>query len=206
MDALIIVDFQNDFVENGSLAVEGGLSLTGPINNLIHSRKWGCVIATKDWHPEKHVSFASTHGMPVFSGIDLMINGRDTHLTLWPDHCVQESHGAMIVDGIDFKSIDLILPKGCDPEYEFYSAFRDVTKTKETELLGYLKSKAIKSVYVVGLALDFCVLHTALDAVEYGFDTTVLVSYTKPISVEGANRAIHLLQENGAKCIMEAID
>lgn len=203
MNALVIVDFQNDFVEGGSLAVKGGLSLAASINSLIHSRKWECVVATKDWHPKNHISFASTHDMTPFSNLDVSIDGKAMHLTLWPDHCIQESFGAMIVDSIDLGSIDYIVEKGCDADHEFYSAFRDTSKTQETELYAYLKSKAIDSVYIVGLALDFCVLHTALDSADYGFKTTVLTAYTKPITPEGAVRALHMLQQKGVQCVLE---
>lgn len=200
MAALIIVDVQNDFVEGGSLGVDGGKSLVEPINSLIHSRKWDLVVATKDWHPANHISFASTHSKPAFSPLDVDFGSEVITLTLWPDHCVQNSPGADLVDGLDLGSIEFIQEKGQQQELEFYSAFRDITKRYETGLREYLSSKEIKTVYVVGIALDYCVMNTALDSQEFQFDTTVLTQYTKPITKEGGVNAIENLRSHGVKC------
>lgn len=201
MSALLIIDVQNDFCEGGSLAVSGGKSLIEPINSLIKSKRWDLVIASQDWHPESHISFASNHhGKEPFSQQTIEApdgSSRSFKTTLWPNHCVQGTFGAAFVDGLNVDAFDAVVHKGQHQSSEFYSAFKDVFQLNESELLSILKSHNIKEVEIVGLAYDFCVMHTALDAAQAGFKTVVNTKYTKSIGEESANEATKALKSAG---------
>lgn len=183
-DALIIVDPQNDFVPGGALAVAGGDEIMPGIVALARDfYKAGAVITiTQDWHPENHKSFASNHeGAAPFSTTTM----RYGEQVLWPDHCIQRSEGGDFVDAIaeaeDYANI--IIRKGMNPEVDSYSAFYENDKTTQTGLTGFLRDRGIKRVFLVGLAYDFCVGYSAIDAAQEGFEAIVIKSLTRSIGM-----------------------
>ena len=179
MRALIIVDLQNDFLPGGALAVNEGDKIIQRINQL--QEKYDIIVATQDWHPSQHKSFASMHaGKEPFEVIDL--NG--TRQVLWPDHCVQGSKGAELHKDLNQNKIRAIFRKGMNPEVDSYSAFFDVNKKNPTGLDGFLKNLNVTSVFVCGLAADYCVYYTAKDALELGYTTSILEGSTKAINPE----------------------
>jgi nicotinamidase/pyrazinamidase len=162
--ALIVVDVQNDFVPGGALAVPEG-DLIVPICNRL-MKAFDLVVATQDWHPANHGSFAVNHpGKQIGDIIEL--NGLQQ--ILWPAHCVQNTQGAMFVEGLETDRFDRVFQKGTDPAIDSYSGFFDNGHRKETGLATYLKMKGVNDVYVCGLATDYCVKFTALDAKQLGF-------------------------------------
>ena len=176
MKALIIVDLQNDFIPGGSLAVPDGDKIITRVNEL--QKKFDVVVATQDWHPANHKSFASQHeGKNPFDIIDL--NGLQQ--TLWPDHCIQGTKGAELHKDLNTNKIEAIFRKGTNPEIDSYSGFFDNGRKKSTGLHGYLQERKVSSVFVCGLAADFCVYYTALDALSVGYDTTILDESVKAI-------------------------
>jgi nicotinamidase/pyrazinamidase len=179
MNALIIVDVQNDFLPGGALAVKDGFDIIPVINSI--QTKFNLVVATQDWHPAEHQSFASNHpGKKPFDEIDL--DGLSQ--VLWPDHCVQETRGAEFSNQLDSKRIEAIFRKGMDKNIDSYSGFFDNGKRKSTGLAPYLKGRNITSIFVAGLAADFCVYFTAMDALEQGFQTSIITDATKAIDNE----------------------
>lgn len=165
MNALIIVDIQNDFCPGGSLAVKEGDQIVELVNRL--QQKFDLIVATQDWHPKGHKSFASSHAKQPGDVIDL--NGLSQ--VLWPDHCVQNTAGAEFVAQLDTTRISKVFPKGTDLEIDSYSGFYDNGHRKATGLSPFLKDKGVNQVYVVGLATDYCVKYTCLDAIKDGFKT-----------------------------------
>jgi len=189
MNALIIVDVQNDFMPGGPLGVKEGDQVIPVINRMMDQAD--LVISTKDWHPADHGSFASNHtGKQPGEIIDLY----GLEQILWPEHCVEGTNGAEFVNNLDTTKVDKIFEKGTDPKIDSYSGFFDNGHKKETGLNDYLKSKGIEEVYVAGLATDYCVKFTALDAVECGYETYV---------VKDAIRAVNLNDGDGDKAIQE---
>ncbi|HBX61603.1 MULTISPECIES: bifunctional nicotinamidase/pyrazinamidase [Empedobacter] len=179
MKALIIVDMQYDFLPGGSLAVNDGDKIIERINKL--QEKYDVVVATQDWHPANHKSFASQHtDKQPFDVIELGGNRQ----VLWPDHCVQGTKGAEIHKDIKQNKISAIIRKGMNPEVDSYSAFFDVNKKNPTGLNGFLKDHNVTSVYICGLAADYCVYYTAKDALELGYTTYILEGTTKAINQE----------------------
>jgi nicotinamidase/pyrazinamidase len=192
--ALIIVDMQNDFVPGGALPAAGGDQIVGLINQL--QEEFDLVVATQDWHPENHGSFASNHpGRDPGDVIDL--NGLQQEL--WPDHAVQGSVGAEFVAGLDRPGIAKVFRKGTDPEVDSYSGFFDNGQRGDTGLDAFLEEQGVNEVFVVGLALDYCVKFTALDAERIGYDTTVIVDASRPVG-DGA-AAVGALQSAGVKIV-----
>lgn len=176
MKALIIVDVQYDFLPGGSLEVPRGDEIIPIINNI--QKDYDLVVATQDWHPADHLSFASQHdGKLPFEKIDL--DGLDQ--ILWPDHCIQESYGSEISEELNTSRIETIFRKGMDPNIDSYSGFYDNGKRKDTGLSGYLKARKIDEVHVCGLAADFCVYFTAMDSIAEGFKTSIISKATKAI-------------------------
>src|SRR5690348_16174351 len=166
MNALVLVDIQNDFVPGGTLAVPEGDRIV-PICDRLQDC-FDLVVATQDWHPRDHGSFAANHpGRKVGDVIDL--NG--LRQILWPVHCVQNTPGAAFVPGLDTQRVQRIFQKGTDPAIDSYSGFFDNGHRKATGLGEYLKERAVSDVYVAGLATDYCVKFTALDATQLGFKT-----------------------------------
>ena len=188
MNALIIVDIQNDFTSGGSLAVPNG-ELIIPIVNKIQDQ-FDLVVATQDWHPPDHSSFASNHiGKKVFETISL--HGLDQ--VLWPDHCVQDLPGANFHHELNLKKVEAIIRKGMDPEIDSYSGFYDNGRKKSTGLKGYLKERNVTSVFICGLAGDYCVYFTAKDSQAEGLKTVIIEDAVKSISESGFSKAkIHL--------------
>ncbi len=179
-DALIVIDLQNDFCEGGKLAVSGGHSIALGIVEL--SQRFKHIVLSQDWHPEGHSSFASSHkGATPFSSIKMPYGEQ----TLWPDHCVQGTDGAEFLDAIKESNLlnrsQLIIRKGMNPSIDSYSAFFENDQVTPTGLSGYLKDKGIKRVFFVGLAYDFCVAYSALDAKKLGLESIVIKDLCKSI-------------------------
>ena len=194
MKALIIVDVQNDFLPGGALAVMNGGSIIPVINNL--QKKFDLVVATQDWHPADHKSFASSHpGKKTFDQIDL--NGM--RQVLWPDHCVQETEGADFSSQLDTKRIETIFRKGIDKNIDSYSGFFDNGKKKATGMGAYLQGRGVTSIYVCGLAADYCVYFTALDGLEMGFESTIISDATLPIDKENFKKVLEDFKSKGGK-------
>jgi nicotinamidase/pyrazinamidase len=179
--ALLVIDMQYDFMPGGALAVSEGETLVPLINRL--GARFGNVVITQDWHPAGHISFASSHAARApFDSITLPYGPQ----TLWPDHCVQGSHGAQLHADLDITHAQLVLRKGCNAGIDSYSAFVEADRTTQTGLAGYLKERGIDSVFVVGLALDFCVAWSALDARAAGFNTWIVADACKAIDLDGS--------------------
>ncbi len=199
MKALIIVDIQNDFTRGGSLAVPDGESIVPLVNEL--QKRFDLIVATQDWHPPDHQSFASRHaGKNPFDKI--MLAGLPQ--VLWPDHCVQGTHGAGFHPDLNLNKVESIFRKGMDPMIDSYSGFYDNGRKKSTGLAGYLKERMVKSVYVCGLAADYCVYYTAIDARQAGFTTFVIEDATRPIDAQGFEAARLDLEKRGAKVVQSA--
>ena len=180
--ALIIIDVQNDFCPGGALPVPDGDKIIPVINKL--SGRFKKVIATQDWHPKDHMSFAMNHpGKKEFEVFDY--NGMKQ--VLWPAHCVPGTPGAEFHPNLNTENINLILRKGNNPEIDSYSAFRENDKETLTGLQGYLRTLEIKETYLCGLALDYCVFYSAMDAKELGFETFVVIDGTKGIDSPDGN-------------------
>jgi len=176
MKALIIVDMQNDFLQGGKLAVHGGNEIISIINKI--QGKFDLVVATQDWHPNDHRSFASQHqGKNVYEKIDLL----GMEQILWPDHCIQGTYGAEISSDLSQNRIEAIFRKGMNKNIDSYSGFFDNGKLKCTGLGDFFKGREISEVYVCGLAADYCVYYTAKDALELGFKTFIIENATKAI-------------------------
>lgn len=179
-EALIIVDIQNDFLPGGSLAVSGGNEIIPIINSL--QNRFDLVIATQDWHPENHKSFASAHlGKKEYDVIKL--NGLSQ--VLWPDHCIQGTEGAAFSAELNDKKIEAIFRKGMDPEIDSYSGFYDNGRRKNTGMAGYLRDRGIKTIYICGIAADFCVYYTAIDGLDLGFEVFIIEDASRAINKEG---------------------
>jgi len=196
MKALIVVDLQNDFIPGGSLAVPRGDEIIPVVNRV--QEKFDLVVATQDWHPKNHLSFASNH--PGKKAYDTVLLGEMEQI-LWPDHCIQGEKGAMFVKRYDDRRVEAIFRKGTNPEIDSYSGFFDNGRKKSTGLGDYLKGRGVKKVYVCGLAAEFCVLYTALDAIELGFETYYLEDATRALSQEGFKEAKEQLLRRGGKLI-----
>jgi nicotinamidase/pyrazinamidase len=176
MKILVITDMQNDFIPGGSLAVPGGDRIIPVINRL--QEKFELVIATQDWHPASHMSFASNHpGKKPFDTIKW--EGMDQ--VLWPDHCVQITHGADFHPDLDARKIEAIFRKGMDENIDSYSAFYDNGHKKNTGLAGYLQERNANELFFCGLAADFCVNFSIRDALREGFSATLFQDATCPI-------------------------
>ena len=194
MKALILVDIQNDFCPGGALAVEEGDQVVPVANALMP--KFDMVVATQDWHPANHGSFAANHPWRR-PGQVIDLNGLPQ--VLWPIHCVQESFGAEFVQDLETEAIDKIFVKGTDPEIDSYSGFFDNGHRKATGLGDFLKAQGVEEVYVLGLATDYCVKFTALDALELGFKTNLVVDACRGVNLEpgDVDKAIQEMEEKG---------
>jgi nicotinamidase/pyrazinamidase len=180
MLALIVVDVQNDFCPGGVLAVAGGDEIVAQINNRMAD--FDAVILTQDWHPAGHSSFASSHKADVFSSIEMPYGPQ----VLWPDHCVQGSFGAAFYKDLATDRADLILRKGYRPGIDSYSAFFENDRSTATGLEGYLKTRGVRDVTFVGLATDYCVAYSALDAARLGFAVSVDTALCRAIDMGGS--------------------
>ena len=181
--ALLVIDMQNDFCPGGALAVPGGDALVPKINALMDT--FGAVVLTQDWHPAGHSSFASSHAGKSPMETVRMPYGEQV---LWPDHCVQGSEGARFAPGLRTDA-DLIIRKGFDPAIDSYSAFFENDHETPTGLEGYLRTRGLKRLTLVGLALDFCVNFSAVDAARLGFEVTVRSDLSAAIDLNGSRDA-----------------
>ena len=177
MKALILIDIQNDFLPTGALPVPEGDQIIPTVNDL--QPKFDLVTLTQDWHPKEHKSFANQHDKQ--PGEVIMLNGLEQ--ILWPAHCIQGESGAELVSGLNTELVDRTFQKGTDPEIDSYSGFFDNDRRKSTGMGDYLKEKGVTSVYLVGLATDYCVKYSALDAKELGFDTYVVIDGTRGVNL-----------------------
>lgn len=177
-DALLVIDIQNDFIPGGALAVSGGDEIIPGVVAL--AEQFSTIVLSQDWHPRGHKSFASTHGAEPFSQIKMPYGDQ----TLWPDHCVQGTPGAQFhPDLIDVVNrATMVIRKGMNPDIDSYSAFFENDKTTSTGLAGYLRDKGITRVFCVGLAYDFCVGFSALDAKRAGFEAVVVRNLARAIA------------------------
>ncbi|KRA47836.1 hypothetical protein ASD80_03325 [Devosia sp. Root635] len=197
-DVLVVVDLQYDFLPGGSLAVSGGDEIVSLINTL--ARKFTNVVFTQDWHPADHISFASQHpGKAPFETVDLPY-GRQV---LWPDHCMWNTHGAELSTDLDIPHGQLIIRKGYNRLIDSYSGFQEADRETLTGLAGYLNERDVDRLYVVGLATDFCVGWTAIDAAAGGFDVTVIEDATRAIdNAESLAKAWADMAEAGVERMM----
>jgi nicotinamidase/pyrazinamidase len=192
--ALIVIDVQNDFCPDGALAVADGHQIVEGINNLM--TEFNNVVLTQDWHPAGHSSFASSHGAEPFSVIGMPYGPQ----VLWPDHCVQGSHGAAFHANLNTDRADMIVRKGYNPEIDSYSALFENDQKTPTGLEGYLRTRGITDLTLVGLALDYCVNYSTLDAARLGFNVTVKQSLTRAIDLDGSlAAALAAMQDAGVK-------
>jgi len=201
--ALIIVDVQNDFCPGGSLAVDNGDSIIPVINQLRNQVNWDLIVLTQDYHPSDHVSFASNNkGATLFSTVKLE-DGLDQ--VMWPNHCVQGTTGADFHPSLTVDDgNDVIVTKGTNPKVDSYSGFFDNEKKQKTELDSVLKQENITDVYVTGLALDYCVKYTALDAVPLGYQTFLVADASKGLSEQGEQEAIEQLKNAGVQIVQSS--
>ncbi len=198
MNALILVDIQNDFLPGGALAVTRGDEVI-PVANRAQEN-FPLVVATQDWHPKDHGSFASQH-RGRRPGETSELDGLPQ--VLWPDHCVQGSPGAAFGSGLTMNRVEAIFRKGTDRRIDSYSGFFDNGHRKSTGLGDYLKGRGVKDVYVMGLATDYCVKFTALDARKLGFRTFLLVDGTRGVELSPGDveRAVDAMREAGVQVI-----
>jgi nicotinamidase/pyrazinamidase len=180
-EAILVIDVQNDFCPGGALAVAGGDEIVAPINALVPD--FPVRVFTQDWHPADHLSFASQHdGAAPMSVIDMPYGPQ----VLWPDHCIIGSDGAAFHAGLNTNPADLVIRKGFRREIDSYSAFFENDHKTPTGLDGYLKSRGVEAVTLVGLATDFCVNYSAVDAAKLGFKVTVIESLCRAIDFDGS--------------------
>ena len=198
--ALVVVDVQNDFLPpHGSLAVPGGQEIIPVINGLLEKQRWDLVVLTQDWHPADHVSFARNNpGAEVFQEIALPSGSRQV---MWPSHCEQGSNGAEFSSELKRLPGDVVVRKGTNRLIDSYSGFFDNDHQSETDLRRVLQDAAISEVFVVGLALDYCVGWTALDAAAIGFQTTLIRDASRGISQESIEKILAQLAEHSIKVI-----
>jgi len=195
MNALIIVDLQNDFLPSGALPVPHGDEVIQLANEL--QRRFDLVLATQDWHPPNHGSFAANHPGKK-PGDRVTLDGIEQ--ILWPVHCVQNTRGAEFAQSFDTSRIAHVFHKGIDPKIDSYSTFFDNAHRRETGLADYLKKRSIKDIYLMGLALDYCVKYSALDAHHLGLNTHVIVDGCRGIELEPGDigRALDEMRRVGA--------
>lgn len=196
MRALLLIDIQNDFLPGGALAVPNGNAILPIINELVHY-PFDLIVASKDWHPTEHGSFANNHeGKEVGDRINL--GGLEQ--ILWPSHCIQGTLGAEFAPGWDTTKVDKIIYKGTDTFIDSYSAFYDNGHRKSTGLEIYLREKSINEVYVAGLATDYCVKYSVLDALELGFRPFIIAEACKGVNLSpgDSTKALDLMQSGGA--------
>jgi nicotinamidase/pyrazinamidase len=196
-DLLLIIDVQNDFCPGGALAVADGDATVPVINRL--SQRFGHVAVTQDWHPSGHSSFATSHpGSSPFETIDMPYGPQ----TLWPDHCVQGTPGAALHPLLSTERAELVIRKGFRPEIDSYSAFFENDRRTPTGLAGYLRERGLKKIFLVGLATDYCVHYSAVDARRLGFDTIVIEAGCRAIDLNGSLAAAWTsMQEAGVQRI-----
>jgi nicotinamidase/pyrazinamidase len=180
-DLLLIIDVQNDFCAGGALAVSDGDAVVPVVNRL--AKRFAHVALTQDWHPSGHSSFAASHpGSAPFESIE-MPYGRQT---LWPDHCIQGTSGAAFHPQLETERAELVIRKGFRTEIDSYSAFYENDRRTPTGLAGYLRERGLRRIFLVGLATDYCVNYSALDARRLGFDTVIVEAGCRAIDLAGS--------------------
>ncbi|HCO11623.1 MAG TPA: bifunctional nicotinamidase/pyrazinamidase [Desulfonauticus sp.] len=197
MQALLLVDIQNDFCPGGALPVPRGDEVIPVANKLLN--KFSLVIATQDWHPKGHISFASTHGKKIGEIIEV----EGIKQILWPDHCVQNSWGADFPAKLNREKIDYIVYKGTHPKIDSYSGFFDNARQQKTSLDNYLQEKKVSELYVLGLATDYCVKFTVLDGLSLGYKVYVVVDGCRGVDLNPGDvqKALEEMQGKGARLI-----
>lgn len=196
--ALIIVDLQRDFCPGGSLAVKDGDSIVPAVNSL--AKSFDKVVATRDWHPKNHISFASNH--PGKKVQEILKTG-DIEQVLWPDHCVPGTPGAEFHPDLDQRKLDLIINKGTSPKLDSYSGFFENDHLTPTGLDGYLKNLGINDLAVCGLATDYCVFYTVMDAIKLGYKVDLVSDCVRGVDFPPGNvkERLEEMQKAGARII-----
>lgn len=183
MNCLIIADIQKDFCPGGALPIAGGDQVIPIINKI--SAKFDKVVVTQDWHPQGHISFASSHDRRPFEVIP--IDGEQN--VLWPDHCVQGTCGAEFHKDLDLAGVDLIIRKGNNPHVDCYSSLVQNDKTTKTGLQYYLWGLGVKNIFICGLATDYCVYYSAMDAAALGFEVTIIIDACRDLNIPADSTA-----------------
>ena len=201
MRALIVIDIQNDFCPGGALEVKDGDQVVAVANRAM--KKFDLVVATQDWHPATHGSFAANHPWR-YPGSKIMLNGLEQILS--PIHCVQGSFGAEFVQELDTSKFEKVFVKGTDPSIDSYSGFYDNGRRKSTGLAEYLRERGVEEAYVLGLALDYCVKYSVLDALEEGFKTYVILDGCRAVNLQEGDgeRAVEEMVAKGAVVVAAA--
>lgn len=192
--ALIIVDVQNDFCEGGALEVPRANEIIPYINLLMEKNEYDQIILTQDWHPDNHKSFASSNGKKI--GDTIILNGIPQFM--WPDHCVQGTFGAEFHKDLNIEKVNHIIQKGTNIDFDSYSGFQDNNQVVKTDLDDYLKTHDIQLLEIVGLALDYCVKYTCLDAANLGYVTCLHFNGTRAVNAnpDSGKNAIYEMAEN----------
>lgn len=192
-DALLVVDVQNDFCSGGALAVSDGEAVVPAVNRLF--ARFDCVVLTQDWHPAGHASFAGSHpGRSPYESIELAYGPQ----TLWPDHCVQGTRGAQFHDALNTAPANLVIRKGFRPQIDSYSSFFENDRATPTGLAGYLRDRGRTRVFLCGLATDYCVAYSAIDARSQGFEAVVLLDACRAIDLDGSlDAALSRMRDEG---------
>jgi nicotinamidase/pyrazinamidase len=196
-DVLVVIDVQNDFCPGGALAVARGDEVVPIINRL--SAQFGSAVLTQDWHPPGHRSFASSHpGQAAYASVEVDYGAQ----TLWPDHCVQGSGGADFHAGLDVACAQLVIRKGFRPSIDSYSAFFENDRKTPTGLAGYLRERGFRRVVLTGLATDYCVAYSAIDAAQLGFASVVMLEACRAIDLGGSlATAMDAMQKAGVMLV-----
>lgn len=197
MRTLIITDIQHDFMPGGALGIPGANTIIPIVNRIIP--RFDHVVAVMDWHPANHVSFANTHGKQPGD----MIHIGNIEQILWPVHCVQNTHGAELADGLHRDKIEAVFHKGSDSKVDSYSSFYDAARRRSTGLADHLQKRNLSDLYFVGVATDYCILYSVLDALDLGFQATVIRDACRAINrkVGDEERALSLMGQRGARMI-----
>jgi nicotinamidase/pyrazinamidase len=199
MKTLIICDVQNDFLPGGSLEVPSGDEIIPVINRI--QDKFDLIVATQDWHPGNHISFASNNkNQKPFDQIEW----QGMEQTLWPDHCVQGSKGAEFHPALEMNKTEAIFRKGMDPQVDSYSGFYDNRHIKNTGLAGYLRERKSEELFFCGLAADVCVWYSILDACKIGFSATLIEDATKPIDMKHFELIRQKMKQSGIRIILSS--
>jgi nicotinamidase/pyrazinamidase len=200
MTALLLVDVQSDFMPGGALAVPNGIQILPAINRLL-SRNFDLIVASKDWHPKHHGSFAATHGK--HPGDKIQLEGLEQ--ILWPVHCLQGTEGADFSEGWDHTKVEYCVYKGIEKNLDSYSAFFDNAALRSTGLFELLKEKQINTLYIAGLATDYCVKYSVFDALNLGFEVYVITDGCAGINLnpDDVNKALIDMEQAGA-CLIDS--
>ena len=210
--ALIIVDMQNDFV-NGTMAVPNATEIISPINNLI--KKFNFVVWTQDWHPSNHISFwenknkynifnnTKYDNVSMYDTVNISLNNNTYSYTFWPVHCIKNTWGSNIISELyrNITNFPILIKKGNDKRIDSYSAFFDNFKKRSTGLSSIMKFFLIKDIYIVGLAFDYCVKYTAIDSIDLGFNTYVILDGTRSVNKDSEETTYKILKDKGIKIL-----